>query len=159
MQFPIALSANFLIFRPVSPRILLSQRTPWNSLGGNALVYALWPMRGEEESFEYYDPVNRRLARRALLGNFPAAAQTLVDLRSQSQFVDFQNAPSTRPLKTGTLLPSTCNQGEMYFLTTAAPGANVYGCSAANTWTVQSAGGAGSTTIENTGSVVGYGRS
>lgn len=88
-------------------------------------------------------------------GILPAAAQTLVDLRSQSQFVDFQNAQSTRPLKTGSSLPTTCNQGEMYFLTTAAAGANIYGCSAANTWTPQSAGGSGSTTIENTGTVVG----
>ena len=82
-------------------------------------------------------------------------AQTQVDLRTQSKFVDFQNAQSTRPLKTGTVLPATCNQGEMYFLTTAAPGANIYGCAAANTWIAQSGGGAGSTTIQNTGTVVG----
>ena len=91
----------------------------------------------------------------ALCWALSLTAQTELDLRTQTKFVDFQNAPSTRPLKTGSVLPATCNQGEMYFLVTAAPGANVYGCAATNTWIAESGGGAGSTTIQNTGTVVG----
>ncbi|MBS1855909.1 MAG: hypothetical protein JST11_11135 [Acidobacteria bacterium] len=67
-----------------------------------------------------------------------AAAQTRIDLRSQTKAVDFSAAGATRPMKTGTTLPSTCATGEMFFKTDAPPGANLYGCTGANTWSVQS---------------------
>lgn len=72
-----------------------------------------------------------------------AAGQTTVDLRTQSKNVDFSNAPETRPVKTGTSLPATCNTGDFFFNTTAAPGSNLYGCTATNIWS-QLAGGSGS---------------
>jgi hypothetical protein len=65
------------------------------------------------------------------------AAQTAVDLRTQSKNVDFSGASSTKPMKTGVSLPATCSAGELFFLSNATPGFNVYGCTAANTWTVQ----------------------
>ena len=73
----------------------------------------------------------------AALAAFTAAAQTQVDLRTQARTVDFGAATSTKPVKTGTALPATCSPGEMFFKTDAPAGSNLYGCSAANTWSVQ----------------------
>src|SRR5262245_58045650 len=67
-----------------------------------------------------------------------AAGQTTLRLRTQTKDVDFSAAPSTRPAKTGTSLPSICAVGEMFFLSNATnPGENLYGCTATNTWTLQ----------------------
>jgi hypothetical protein len=62
------------------------------------------------------------------------SGQTSIDLRTQSRSVDFSAASSTKPSKTGSSLPPVCQQGETYFLVTAAPGENLYGCTAPNTW-------------------------
>jgi hypothetical protein len=70
--------------------------------------------------------------------------QTLVNLGSQTKNVDFSAAPETRPMKTGTALPGTCNVGDEFFNTAATAGSNVYGCTAANVWTQLSGGGGGS---------------
>lgn len=43
----------------------------------------------------------------------------------------------------GTALPSTCQVGRLFFDTDATAGSNVYGCTSANTWTLQGASGAG----------------
>src|SRR5690242_1035959 len=64
-------------------------------------------------------------------------AQTQIDLRTQAKRVDFSNAGSTKPSKTGTDLPPTCTVGETFLKTDAAPGANWYVCTAADLWTVQ----------------------
>ena len=64
-------------------------------------------------------------------------AQTLVDLRTQSKSVDFTNASTTKPFKTGTSLPASCASGEAFFLTNAPAGTNLYVCAAANTWALQ----------------------
>ena len=56
--------------------------------------------------------------------------QVRVDLRTQSRNVDFGQAASTRPFQTGAVLPVTCQQGEVYYLTTAAVGQNVHLCQA-----------------------------
>jgi hypothetical protein len=78
-------------------------------------------------------------------------AQTLIDLRSQTREIDFRQAPSTKPLKTGSMLPATCDAGDFYFLLTAAAGENVYGCVTANTWVRQS-GAKGDITVSSNGS-------
>jgi hypothetical protein len=70
-----------------------------------------------------------------------AGAQTRVDLRTQSKNVDFSAAPSTKPFRTGTLLPGTCSVAEMFFKTDAAAGQNLFACTATNTWTLQSGAG------------------
>ena len=67
-----------------------------------------------------------------------AGAQTQVDLRTQSKNVDFSAATSTKPFRTGTLLPGTCSVGETFFKTDAAAGQNLFACTAANTWTLES---------------------
>ena len=59
---------------------------------------------------------------------------------------DFSGAAHTLPAKKGTAaaIPSTCTTGEEYFATDATAGQNKYYCTAANTWTPETAGGGGS---------------
>ena len=75
----------------------------------------------------------------ALAGS--AVCQTLVDLRTQSKSVDFSAANTTKPFKTGTPLPATCGVGEMFYKSDAPPGANLYGCTAVNNWTLETGAG------------------
>lgn len=39
-------------------------------------------------------------------------------------------------MKTGTILPSTCSVGQIFFKSNAVAGQNAYGCTSTNTWTV-----------------------
>jgi hypothetical protein len=79
----------------------------------------------------------------ALAGPAVCQNQTLVDLRTQSKSVDFSAANTTKPFKTGTPLPATCGVGEMFYKSDAPPGANLYGCTSVNNWTLQSSSGGG----------------
>jgi hypothetical protein len=87
-----------------------------------------------------------------LLAAVLANAQTQVDLRSQSKNIDFSAAPFTRPVKTGTVLPSNCSVGELFFRINASPGGNLYGCTAADTWS-QLGGGSSSYVGGPTGAI------
>lgn len=81
-----------------------------------------------------------------------ARSQTQIDLQAQARNVDFTMAATTRPMKSGTTLPSTCSVGEMFFLANAAAGANLYGCATANAWTLESSssgGGGGGSSVQN----------
>ena len=69
-----------------------------------------------------------------------ALGQTAIDLRTQSRNVDFGKATSTRPVKVDTALPPVCSTGELFFLSTAKPGANLYACTATNAWALQTGG-------------------
>ena len=64
---------------------------------------------------------------------------------------DFTSASSTAPNKTGTIagLPSTCTVGQTYFETNATAGQNLFGCTAANTWSQLSGGGGGGAVTES----------
>jgi len=62
-------------------------------------------------------------------------AQTKVDLRTQSKSVDFSAASLTKPVRTGTSLPAVCSASEMFYLTNATAGYNIYYCTASNIWT------------------------
>src|SRR5579864_1644694 len=64
--------------------------------------------------------------------------QTLVDLRTQTKSVDFTAANTTKPFKSGTVVPSTCSVGETFFKTDALAGSNLYACTALNSWTLES---------------------
>jgi hypothetical protein len=61
--------------------------------------------------------------------------------------VDFSGGAHTLPAKAGTGAgkPSTCSVGEQYFATDATAGQNLFGCTSANTWTLEagSSGGSG----------------
>jgi hypothetical protein len=67
--------------------------------------------------------------------------QTRVNLAHQSRNMDFGAAISTRPFKTGTILPSTCQVGESFFKSDAEAGQNLYGCTGINQWSLQAGGG------------------
>ena len=67
-------------------------------------------------------------------------AQTAVDLKTQAKRVDFASALSTRPMKTGSSLPASCDTGEAFVRTDVAAGGNLYICTAADTWSVQGSG-------------------
>jgi hypothetical protein len=70
----------------------------------------------------------------ALTATYAVYGQTLINLGTQGKNIDFSNAPSTRPEKTGTAPPATCSVGDLFFNTTAPLGQNLYGCGATNTW-------------------------
>jgi hypothetical protein len=81
-----------------------------------------------------------------LLVSQQAFPQTKISLRTESSDVDFVNAASTRPFKTGTTLPGTCAQGDSFLKSDASPGQNIYVCTAPGTpgtWTVQGSNGSG----------------
>jgi hypothetical protein len=80
----------------------------------------------------------------AVAAAIAANAQTQVDLRTQSRNVDFSTASSTKPIRTGTTLPSTCSSGEMFFKTDTIPGQNLQMCTGSNTWTTIMGTGGGS---------------
>lgn len=82
----------------------------------------------------------------AVLAALALSGQTKLDLVSQSKNVDFAGATSTRPFKTGTVLPATCRTGEVYFKSDAGPGSNLYLCAADNAWANVSAGPGGGAT-------------
>jgi hypothetical protein len=70
---------------------------------------------------------------------------TQLDLHFQSRDVDFSTANSTAPFKSGTSLPPVCSVGQMFFVVNAPAGANLYGCTSLNGWTLESgSGGSGS---------------
>jgi hypothetical protein len=73
-----------------------------------------------------------------------AAAQTRIDLRTQSKSIDFSSASSTKPSQTGASLPPTCAVGQTFLNTSAPAGLNLFVCTAANVWTAQGGIGAGS---------------
>ena len=54
---------------------------------------------------------------------------------------DASSALTTKPAKTGTVLPATCSTGEAFFNTAATGGQNFYLCKPDNTWTQLTAGG------------------
>jgi hypothetical protein len=62
--------------------------------------------------------------------------QTRVDLSTQSRNVDFSGAASTKPAKTGIILPVLCSVGEQFLKTDGLPGQNLYACNSPNTWTM-----------------------
>ncbi len=57
--------------------------------------------------------------------------------------LDAGAADSTNPCKEGTTPPATCGVGECFFDTDATAGSNLFGCTATDTWTLQSGGGGG----------------
>jgi hypothetical protein len=62
-------------------------------------------------------------------------AQTLINLGTQSRNVDFSSAQTTRPVKAGSTLPSTCSTGEFFFNTSAVGGQNLFSC-LSNAWSL-----------------------
>jgi hypothetical protein len=72
----------------------------------------------------------------------PAFSQTptTLDLSRQSRNADFSNFRFTRPLTTGSSLPTTCQIGQLFFNTAVSAGTNVFSCTAPDTWTAVGSG-------------------
>jgi hypothetical protein len=101
--------------------------------------------------------MRKQAALLALAGgiSYLAAGQTVINGSRQIAGVwDAGDAESTRPAKTGTVLPATCVAGAQFFKTDAAGGRNLYFCTAANTWTQMSAAAASPLTTK--GDLYGY---
>ncbi len=62
-------------------------------------------------------------------------AQTLINLGTQSRNIDFTGAQATRPIKTGSTLPTTCSTGDFFLNTTATAGQNLFSC-LSNSWSI-----------------------
>ena len=65
--------------------------------------------------------------------------------------VDFSGGSHTLPAKAGIGAgkPSACTVGEQYFATDATAGQNLFGCTLANTWTLEGVGGGGGGAISS----------
>lgn len=71
----------------------------------------------------------------------PMFGQTTINLQTQTRNPDFSSMSFTRPLTVGTSVPATCQVGQLFFNSSSAPGANIFGCTATNIWS--SIGGTG----------------
>lgn len=69
---------------------------------------------------------------------------------------DLSTAAVTRPMRIGTTLPATCTVGSLFYKSDATAGANLYACTAVNSWTLESGGG-GSGITNLTGDVTAAG--
>lgn len=72
-------------------------------------------------------------------------SQTKINLKDQTSTVDFENALYTKPLRIGATLPANCRVGELFYLSTATQGNNIYGCATADIWSLQGGLAAGPT--------------
>ena len=70
-----------------------------------------------------------------------AQSPTKVNLGDQGTNPDFSAMPHTRPMTVGTVLPATCQTGELFFNSASSAGQNLYACTATNTWTLEGGGG------------------
>ena len=72
----------------------------------------------------------------------PCAGQQIINgSRTLVGNWDASGAATTKPAKVGTVLPSTCGVGEVFFKSDATAGSNFYLCASANTWTQMQGGG------------------
>jgi hypothetical protein len=83
------------------------------------------------------------------------SAQTRLDLRSQIKSADLSSVGATKPAQTGTVLPSACGVGEVFFLTSASAGTNLMVCASSNQWTASGAVSASVLAMQAEGASVG----
>ncbi len=86
-----------------------------------------------------------------------AVGQTQVDLRTQSKSVDFSANTTTKPVTVGSALPATCGVGQVFFLSSAPAGQNLYACTSTNSWSLEAGGGSGGSgvNVQSAGTTVG----
>jgi hypothetical protein len=90
------------------------------------------------------------------LGNVANAQTTINGGRVIKGVWDASNASSSKPAKTGTVLPPTCGVGEQFFKTDASQGQNLYFCTGQNTWVQMTGGGAAGGSGSSTPNVLLY---
>lgn len=66
------------------------------------------------------------------------ATSMMVLAAQTAKTIDYSDYGSTKPVKIGSTLPASCSAGEMFLLMSAARGSNVYVCTQANVWALQS---------------------
>ena len=72
-----------------------------------------------------------------------AWSQTQLDLHNQAKKIDFSNVSDTHPVQVGTVLPVSCTAGALFFKSNAPAGANLFGCTSANVWSILAGDGSG----------------
>lgn len=72
----------------------------------------------------------------ALIG-LAAAAQTQADLATEPKSAGLSKPGSGKTVPSGSSLPAACAVGQTFFKTDAPAAANLYACTAANTWSVR----------------------
>ncbi|MCZ2155132.1 MAG: hypothetical protein LC114_14740, partial [Bryobacterales bacterium] len=97
----------------------------------------------------------RKIFLTILCGTLLAGAQTKVDIERQARSTGFLAPPFQAPLRSGEALPSSCVVGELYFLKSASPGANIHVCHAPGEWVPQGSSGQANVTIRGGGDLVG----
>lgn len=97
----------------------------------------------------------RRLVVLAAVIALGLPGQTRVDIQRQGRGTEFLAPPFAKPLRSGSSLPLTCTVNELFFLTTAAPGANIHVCHQDGQWASQGSAGLANVTVLNDGAVAG----
>ncbi len=82
---------------------------------------------------------------------------TTVNLGAQGRNADFAAFPFTRPVAVGSALPPICQVGQLFFNTAAQAGANLYACTATNTWTAEGGGAGNQPQVSLSSSTVTFG--
>src|SRR3990172_4515366 len=67
----------------------------------------------------------------------------LIPIAIMAQQSTIATSGVTRRVVRGTTLPAVCGIGQVFFKTNAEAGANLYGCTSANTWTMLGGVGTG----------------
>lgn len=88
-----------------------------------------------------YDNVNETINSYTVSSASTASGFWRLDNRNYSLPVMTFSADPIVPTFIGTALPSACVVGQKFFKTDATPGANLYLCTSANTWTVNGSSG------------------
>jgi len=83
------------------------------------------------------------------------SAQTHLDLRTQIKSADLSSVGATKPAQTGSVLPSACGVGEVFFLTSASAGTNLMVCASPNQWTASGAAAGSTLATQAAGASVG----
>jgi hypothetical protein len=70
-------------------------------------------------------------------------SQTMINLATQARNADLSSFAFTRPTTVGSALPGTCQKGQLFFNIASPPGTNLFGCTAANVWTMMGTASSG----------------
>lgn len=82
------------------------------------------------------------------------SAQTRINLGRDAQNPDFSGLAHTRPIQVGALLPQHCATGELFFLSSAPTGRNLFVCSSTDNWNETSASSIGGCTLDSNNNLV-----
>jgi hypothetical protein len=61
--------------------------------------------------------------------------QTRISLQQQSRQPNLSSLGATMPVQIGTILPTVCTEGELFYKSNEPAGTNLFSCGVSNTWT------------------------